>query len=247
MYDPSVGRWISEDPIEFLGGDANLARYVSNRSLSYVDPLGLAELTKPQQALLDKLLASDSYKKLTPEQQKAYLQAFMDAIGKLNDKVAEELLAKIITFSMLEQSGDTTAAEAAGAFDSKQGILYGSGKSVTSEILHEFGHALDSPKHIYSATEAWLVIWGEEIRGKASKLFEVEDLEKAIKDGTAPNDLDKLRKLKKEAFPVSEYACKDTAEGFAEFFAHAILNPQDAKKRFPKAFGYMVGRGLLSQ
>ncbi|NCS36396.1 MAG: hypothetical protein GPJ14_20095, partial [Microcystis aeruginosa G11-01] len=39
-YDGSVGRFISEDPIGFGGGDANLSRYVQNNSLSFVDPLG---------------------------------------------------------------------------------------------------------------------------------------------------------------------------------------------------------------
>ena len=40
-YDPQVGRWISEDPIGFAGGDANLARYVNNNPLTHFDPLGL--------------------------------------------------------------------------------------------------------------------------------------------------------------------------------------------------------------
>jgi len=40
-YDPSTGRWLSEDPIGFLGGDTNLSRYVSNNPLSFVDPSGL--------------------------------------------------------------------------------------------------------------------------------------------------------------------------------------------------------------
>jgi len=40
-YDAAVGRWISEDPISFNGGDANLFRYVGNESTGYVDPLGL--------------------------------------------------------------------------------------------------------------------------------------------------------------------------------------------------------------
>jgi RHS repeat-associated protein len=43
-YDPSVGRWISEDPIGFAGGDANLARYVGNTPNSNVDPFGLETL-----------------------------------------------------------------------------------------------------------------------------------------------------------------------------------------------------------
>ncbi len=40
-YDPAVGRWISEDPIGFGGGDANLYRYVGNQSTTRVDPSGL--------------------------------------------------------------------------------------------------------------------------------------------------------------------------------------------------------------
>jgi RHS repeat-associated protein len=40
-YDGRVGRWLSEDPIGFAGGDANLYRYVGNVTQSRVDPLGL--------------------------------------------------------------------------------------------------------------------------------------------------------------------------------------------------------------
>ncbi len=40
-YDAEVGRWISEDPIGFAGGDANLYRFGQNNSLRYVDPTGL--------------------------------------------------------------------------------------------------------------------------------------------------------------------------------------------------------------
>jgi RHS repeat-associated protein len=40
-YDPQAGRWISEDPIGFGGGDVNLSRYVSNSSSNFTDPTGL--------------------------------------------------------------------------------------------------------------------------------------------------------------------------------------------------------------
>jgi RHS repeat-associated protein len=40
-YDPATGRWISEDPIGFVAGDANLYRYVGNSSTNAVDPEGL--------------------------------------------------------------------------------------------------------------------------------------------------------------------------------------------------------------
>ena len=40
-YDPAVGRWLSEDPIGFTGGDGNLYRYARNSSECKVDPDGL--------------------------------------------------------------------------------------------------------------------------------------------------------------------------------------------------------------
>lgn len=40
-YDAEVGRWLSEDPIGFAAGDANLSRYVGNGPANDVDPSGL--------------------------------------------------------------------------------------------------------------------------------------------------------------------------------------------------------------
>jgi len=39
-YDARAGRWISEDPIGFAAGDANLSRYVGNGTTNYADPTG---------------------------------------------------------------------------------------------------------------------------------------------------------------------------------------------------------------
>jgi RHS repeat-associated protein len=39
-YDPSLGRFISEDPIGFSAGDTNLYRYVSNSPTNFTDPTG---------------------------------------------------------------------------------------------------------------------------------------------------------------------------------------------------------------
>ena len=41
FYDPRLGRFISEDPIGFAGGDINLYGYVRNRPLTFTDSLGL--------------------------------------------------------------------------------------------------------------------------------------------------------------------------------------------------------------
>jgi RHS repeat-associated protein len=40
-YDPKAGRYISEDPIGFEGGDVNLYRYVNNSPQVWMDPWGL--------------------------------------------------------------------------------------------------------------------------------------------------------------------------------------------------------------
>ncbi|HMO83331.1 MAG TPA: RHS repeat-associated core domain-containing protein [Lacipirellulaceae bacterium] len=40
-YALKVGRWMSEDPIGFAGGDANLYRYVVNQPINLKDPSGL--------------------------------------------------------------------------------------------------------------------------------------------------------------------------------------------------------------
>ena len=40
-YDASVGRWLSEDPIGFAGGDGNLYCYLGNGPVRQMDPNGL--------------------------------------------------------------------------------------------------------------------------------------------------------------------------------------------------------------
>lgn len=40
-YDPSIGRWLSKDPIGFKGGDTNLYGYVLNDPINLIDPMGL--------------------------------------------------------------------------------------------------------------------------------------------------------------------------------------------------------------
>jgi RHS repeat-associated protein len=41
-YDPATGPWLSEDPLGFDAGDANLYRYVGNEPTDVTDPSGLA-------------------------------------------------------------------------------------------------------------------------------------------------------------------------------------------------------------
>ncbi len=44
-YSPTIGRWLSEDPIGFSAGDTNLRRYVNNSPVNYVDPSGNSAMT----------------------------------------------------------------------------------------------------------------------------------------------------------------------------------------------------------
>src|SRR6266849_1881547 len=40
-YDSNHGRWISQDPLGFAAGDANLYRYAGNDATNATDPTGL--------------------------------------------------------------------------------------------------------------------------------------------------------------------------------------------------------------
>jgi RHS repeat-associated protein len=54
-YDPTTGAWISQDPISFAAGDANLYRYVGNSVLECVDPTGLETQEEIKQRMRDSL------------------------------------------------------------------------------------------------------------------------------------------------------------------------------------------------
>lgn len=43
-YDPTNGRWVTQDPMGFFAGDSNLYRYVNNIPTNYIDPSGLDEV-----------------------------------------------------------------------------------------------------------------------------------------------------------------------------------------------------------
>ncbi len=54
--DTNLGKWVSEDPIGFGGGDPNLGRYVGNRVFRYVDPTGLNQddLTEEEEERIEE-------------------------------------------------------------------------------------------------------------------------------------------------------------------------------------------------
>lgn len=59
-YDPTIGRFMAEDPIAFESGDVNIFRYVKNSPTNSIDPSGL--LTEGQKKLLRDRLGTDAQK-----------------------------------------------------------------------------------------------------------------------------------------------------------------------------------------
>ena len=65
FYDPKLGRFISEDPIGFAGGDVNLYGYVWNDPLHFVDPDGLqARSDRDHRSYYKRQLPTDGLKDL---------------------------------------------------------------------------------------------------------------------------------------------------------------------------------------
>ncbi len=62
FYDSAIGRFISEDPIGFGGGDMNRYRYVGNNPLSNVDPSGLECPTAKKQVRVQSVENEVAYR-----------------------------------------------------------------------------------------------------------------------------------------------------------------------------------------
>ena len=77
MYDPTVGRFLQEDPTGFTAGDANLNRYCGNSPTNASDPCGTA-VDKPTP---------------DPSQGMSLWQKFMLFVGHAPDAVWSQWLA----------------------------------------------------------------------------------------------------------------------------------------------------------
>ncbi len=73
MFDPSIGRWISEDP-SGIQPDENLFRYCGNNPTNETDPTGLQPpVIKRQEKLEASLLEQLKFEKQTEAEAKAYV------------------------------------------------------------------------------------------------------------------------------------------------------------------------------
>jgi len=98
MFDPSIGKWISQDPEGFAAGDGNLYRYVGNDPTNGVDPSGLQPPPKvvpvvpkleTEEPPLAKILT-----KAEIEEKKAQIKKLIDDLGHKRYQVREKALDK---------------------------------------------------------------------------------------------------------------------------------------------------------
>ncbi len=78
-YDPQTGRFLSQDPIQYLSGDFNWYRYVGNNPTNFIDPSGLV-LTAAI-PVTDALLGQVAKKAMQKVAQKLAQQAIKHTVG----------------------------------------------------------------------------------------------------------------------------------------------------------------------
>jgi RHS repeat-associated protein len=62
VYSPTLGRWLTNDPIGFSAGDVNTFRYVGNGPTNKLDPLGLQDPKQPKTKIPGIFDLEDFYK-----------------------------------------------------------------------------------------------------------------------------------------------------------------------------------------
>lgn len=82
FYHPTVGRFISEDPIGFRGQDENLYRYVQNNSVNLIDPSGLTWARPIKCWFATNKCGEKCYDKCEDEGERADCVAWCSDVGK---------------------------------------------------------------------------------------------------------------------------------------------------------------------
>jgi len=97
-YDAHVGRWLSEDPIGFAGGDGNLYRYVKNSPIVSTDPSGKGDehSSDPNTTFLDAIEAANTVKDFLKEVADPTKPGSLTVLLDLPSNVLQEQLSKFL-------------------------------------------------------------------------------------------------------------------------------------------------------
>ena len=101
--DTFTGKFISEDPISFQGGDSNLYRYVANNSLNSVDPTGnYGRLLYPQVRVIQYTVRNSQTFVQTQKTTGDIQNVINDRLNGNITSITYDFTAAIITFSPVE-------------------------------------------------------------------------------------------------------------------------------------------------
>ncbi len=128
------GRFISQDPIEFMAGDVNFYRYVGGDPVNFVDAFGYKRCSKNK-----KKKINDKVKNATQKLKKLEV--------KLGKKVAKSAARKAAAVVMVVADGPLPIGDvvAAGTMIYDIWDMWGSGDAI-AEALEELGDAVDEAK-----------------------------------------------------------------------------------------------------
>jgi RHS repeat-associated protein len=99
-FDPVIGKWLSEDPIGFDGGDSNISRYVANRVTSMVDSNGLTLIEPGTETAVETMQGpgstQDQQEKTTERIERGIIlrgtETDIDKVKKVWEKIKEKSL-----------------------------------------------------------------------------------------------------------------------------------------------------------
>jgi RHS repeat-associated protein len=153
-YDPTVGRWISTDPMLFDAGDANLYRYAGNDPINAVDPTGfiIEQLNLAQE---DIQILEDGEAKLVESERKQFRERLCSAASRVVMPYKElEKLTKGTRFNAhhIYQAAEMAEEIAGYSYRNAQAVLLlsyliGGGKK-TAGMPHQLGSLIQQESRL---------------------------------------------------------------------------------------------------
>ncbi|MAZ48558.1 MAG: hypothetical protein CME65_08340 [Halobacteriovoraceae bacterium] len=119
-YNPSTGRFLSEDPIGFISGDTNLYRYIQNDPINFLDPFGLCPDYDTEINFYDPSNQNDGIDGVYP---------VLSVLGGVKAFQISKAAAPAIAYTTLETSGGQLLFQFGRRGVSRPGLLNPKGSS----------------------------------------------------------------------------------------------------------------------